>query len=117
MSIVTLEDDFLDAAIELRYAQSEIKKLEAQEKRCKEILAKSLIAGDIGVDAAGTALVTVKEGALRFKAELAVANLPAEILASIMVTAPSGPRAKDVLPPAMYDELCCQRNAASVTVL
>lgn len=115
MTDVTLTDDFLEAAIELRYVTSEIAKLEAQAKRCKEILAKHLTAGEIGVDSNGQPLVRAQQGARRFKPELAVANLPAAVLATIMVTAPDGKRAKDVLAPALYD-VCCQSDTTSIRV-
>ena len=115
MTNVALTDDFLEAATELRYVESEIAKLEAQKKRCKEILAKHLKAGDIGTDEQGQPLVRAQQGARRFKAELAVANLPEAVLATIMVTAPDGKRAKDVLAPALYD-MCCQSDQPSIRV-
>ena len=112
---IELTDDFLEAAHELRYATAEVAKLTEQIKRCKEILAKNLVAGDIGTDEAGNALVKIVKGASRFKAELAMANLPANVLESIMVTAPDSKRAKDVLAPALYS-LCTEEDAASVRV-
>jgi hypothetical protein len=112
---ITLTDDFLHAALELRYVTAEIAKLEAQAKRCKEILAKHLTIGDTGMDPDGNALVKVVKGSARFKPELAIANLPAGVLDSIMVTAPDAKRAKDVLPPALY-ALACEDNAPSIRI-
>jgi hypothetical protein len=115
MTNIELTDDFLEAAVELRYVTAEIAKLETQAKHCKEILAKHLIVGDIGTDANGHALVKMQKGSARFKPELAKANLPADVLASIMVTAPDGKRAKDILAPALY-ELTCSEDAPSIRV-
>lgn len=116
MTEIQLRDDFLEAAVELRYVTAEIAKLEGQAKRCKEILAKHLVAGDTGMDANGHALVKMQKGASRFKPELAKANLPPAVLESILVTAPDAKKAKDILAPALY-ALCVADDQPSVRVV
>lgn len=116
MTEITLTDDFLDAAIELRYAETAKAELEKQIKRCKEILAKHLTVGDVGTDGDGNGLVRMQKGSSRFKPELATANLPPAVLESILVTAPDAKKAKDILAPALY-ALCVADDQPSVRIV
>lgn len=113
---VLLEDEFLEAAIELRDIAAQKKKLAEREAEAKRIIEKVLSVGDRGVAQDGTALIAVRKGAARFKAELAAERLPQQALDSITILVADGARAKAVLPPALY-ELCCEDNKPSVVAL
>ena len=118
---VPLEDDFLTAARELRTITREQKALAEREKTCKEILAKHLMPGEVGVDSeTGEPLVQVYSGAQVWNEAEAVKNLPADILATLTVTKTEThvdkERAQDILPPALY-ALCCKANKPSVRAL
>lgn len=113
---VLLEDEYLAAAIELRQVSAEKKKLADREAELKAIIEKALTVGERGVAPDGTALVAIRAGARKFSAERAIANLPAEVLASIQVFTPDGKKAKTILAPALYD-LCVEYNRDSVVAL
>lgn len=113
---VLLEDEYLAAAIELQSITAQEKLLASRKDECKRILEKLLSVGDRGVTADGTALVAVRAGAARFKPELATANLPASILASLEVITVDAKRAKTILAPALY-ELCVEYNKPSTVAL
>lgn len=113
---VVLEDEFLAAASELRIIAAERKHLTEREAECKRIIEKVLSVGDRGVSPDGEEMVVVRKGAARFKPELAEANLPPEVLQSILVLAPDGKRAKAILAPALY-EMCTEENKPSVVAL
>ena len=113
---VVLEDEFLAAASELRNIAAEKKALAEREDYCKRVIEKILSVGDRGVSPDGEEMVVVRKGAARFKAELAEANLPPEVLQSILVLAPDGKRAKAILAPALY-EMCTEENKPSVVAL
>ena len=113
---VVLKDDFLAAASELRIIAAERKHLTEREAECKRVIEKVLSVGDCGISPDGEQMVVVRKGAARFKPELAEANLPAEVLQSILVLAPDGKRAKAILAPALYD-LCTEQNKPSVVAL
>lgn len=113
---VLLEDEYLQAALDLREISEQKKQLAAREIEAKRIIEKILSVGDRGVSADGTPIVAVRRGATRFRAELAVENLPRQALDSITILVADAQRAKTVLPPALY-ELCCDYNKASVVAL
>lgn len=113
---VLLEDEYLDAAKELRDIAAEKKRLADREAELKAIMEKVLTVGERGVAPDGTPLVAIKAGAKRFSADLAEANLPPDVLASIQVTVADGKRAKAILAPALYD-LCVDYNKSSVVAL
>lgn len=113
---VVLEDEYLAAASELRIIAAEKKHLAEREAECKRVLERILSVGDRGVAPDGEEYVVIRKGAARFKAELAEANLPAEVLKSILVLAPDGKRAKSILAPALY-ELCTEETKPSVVTL
>lgn len=113
---VLLEDDYLAAATELRQIAAKKKQLLEREAELKDIIEKVLTVGERGIAPDGTALVAIKAGARKFSAERAMANLPAEVLASIQVFTPDAKKAKTILAPALYD-LCVEYNRASVVAL
>lgn len=113
---VLLEDEYLDAANELRDIAAQEKDLAQRKEAAKAILAKALAVGDKGVSPDGEVLVTVRAGAARFNPDKAAERLPREVLSSVMVTVVDGKRAKAVLAPALY-ELCLDYNKPSVVAL
>lgn len=113
---VVLEDEYLDAALELRSIAIQKKDLEEREAEAKRILMKALDVGDRGVSADGEELATVRRGSLRFNADRAAENLPAAVLESIQVTVADSKKAKSILAPALY-ELCCTYTKPSVVAL
>jgi len=113
---ITLQDEYLDAALELRDIAEKKRALTERETECKQILRKHIAEGEKAVGPDGTELIAVRRGSMRFSADRAEEVLPAEILATIQVFAPDAKKAKAVLSPALYD-LCCDQSAASVVVL
>ena len=113
---VVLEDEFLAAASELRIIAAEKKHLTEREAECKRIIEKILSVGDRGISPDGEEMVAIRKGAARFKPELAMANLPNEVLQSILVLAPDAKRAKAILAPALY-AMCTEENKPSVVAL
>ena len=113
---VLLEDEFLEAAIELQSITATQKALTKRADECKEILAKVLAVGDRGVSPDNVPLVKVNAGSARFSATRAIENLPAEQLAAISVTAPDGKKAKATLAPALY-ELCVDYTKPSIQAI
>ena len=113
---VLLEDEFLAAALELQAISAQEKLLADRKEEAKRIIEKLLSAGERGVTADGTALVAVRNGAARFKPELAQKNLPANIVASLEVITIDAKRAKAILAPALY-ERCVEYNKPSVVAL
>lgn len=118
---VTLEDEFLEAARELRDVAKAKKLLDDRETRAKEILAKVLAEGEVGVDPeSGLSLVAVRPGARVWSEDKARENLPTEILAQLEVTETvvkiDKQRARETLAPALYD-LCTKQNRPSVVAL
>ena len=113
---VLLEDEYLDAAIELRGIIAQRKALEAREAECRELLAKALAEGETGIDHHGRELVQVRAGSLRFDPDQAERVLPREILNRVMVLAIDAKQAKAILAPALY-EACCKRTRPSVVAL
>lgn len=111
---LTLDGPLLAAATRLRDIAAAKADLEAEEKQLKEQLRAAVEPGTTCVDPAGTPLLTVRPGAARFSATRAAEVLPADLLASISVTAPDGKRAKDLLAPALYAGCCIQSQAAVV---
>lgn len=110
---VILEDEFERAARELIDILAQEKALAERKAACKQVIAKALAVGETGVSADGEPLVTVRAGSARFDPDLAAQNLPADLVASISVTAPDAHRARQVLAPGLY-ELCVKRTAPSV---
>lgn len=113
---VILDDEYLAAARELVEIAAEEKALAERKIEAKRIIEKVLTVGDRGVSPDGELLVAVRAGAARFKPELAEANLPADLVASISVTVPDGKRAKAILSPVLYDR-CVEYNKPSVVAL
>ena len=113
---VVLEDEYLDAAREIVEITAQEKALAERKAAAKQIVEKALAVGERGVSPDGELLVAVRAGAARFDPALATRNLPAEILATISVTAPDAKRAKAVLAPALLD-LYQTRNKPSVVAL
>jgi hypothetical protein len=114
---VVLEDEYLDAARELVEIAAQEKALAERKARAKQIVEKALAVGERGISPDGELLVAVRGGAARFDAEKATEVLAGtSMLESIMVTAPDGKRAKDVLARALYEQ-CCTYNKPSVVVL
>jgi hypothetical protein len=113
---VLLEDEYLEAAIELRGIVEQRKFLEAREAECREILAKAIAEGEKGVDCDGNELVQVRAGSLRFDHDQAERVLPKEILGSVTVLTIDAKKAKAILAPALY-ESCCKRTRPSVVAL
>ena len=118
---LTLEDEFLDAANELREITAARRDLDAREKRAKELLAKVLVAGQVGVDADNTPLVKVKAGARVFHEDTARMVLAdrglGELIAGMEVTEThlSKDKAKALLPGDIYTA-CCKQNNDSIVV-
>ena len=113
---ITLQDEFLAAAIELREIAKAKTELLEREAACKRLLRKALAEGERGAAPDGTELVAVRRGSMRFSADRARETLPPDILGSIQVFTPDSRKAKDVLAPALY-ELCCESSTPSVVVL
>ena len=113
---VLLEDEYLEAAQELREIAAEKKRLAEREAHVKQILEKILNVGEKGVAPDGTPLVAIRAGAAKFSPQLAAQALPADLLASIQVTTADAKKAKAILAPALYD-LCVEYNKSSVTAL
>lgn len=113
---VVLEDEYLAAASELRIISAEKKALAEREAVLKQIIEKVLTVGERGVAPDGTELIAIRKGAARFKPELATANLPADVVASISVTVPDAKKAKTILSPALYDQ-CVEYTKPSVVAL
>lgn len=113
---VLLEDDYLEAAHELRQIAVEKKRLADREEQLKQIIEKVLTVGEKGIAPDGTPLVAIRAGSKRFSADKAAANLPPEVLASIQIIVADGKRAKSVLAPALYD-LCVEYTKSSVVAL
>lgn len=113
---VLLEDEYLEAAKELREITEAKKELAVREDQLKAIIEKVLTVGEKGVAPDGTPLVAIRAGSKRFSPEKAAANLPPEVLASIQVITVDGKRAKAVLAPALYD-LCVDYTKSSVVAL
>lgn len=113
---VLLEDDYLEAAQELRQIAAEKKRLADREAELKQILEKVLTVGEKGISPDGTPLVAIRAGAAKFSAQRAAENLPAELLEAITVSVPDGKKAKTILAPALY-ELCVDYNKSSVVAL
>lgn len=113
---VLLEDEYLEAAHELREVTAQIKELTERQAQLKLVLEKVLTVGERGVAADGTPLVAIKGGAGKFSPEQAVKNLPAELIEAIQVTTLDGAKAKAILAPALY-ELCLKYNKNSVVAL
>lgn len=117
---VMLEDEYLDAALVLKANASLRKRLDLEDERAKEIIAKVLAEGEKGISPDGELLVQVKPGARVWNESAARANLPADLLKAITVTVTEErldkQKAKDTLAPAIYD-LCTKANRASVVPL
>lgn len=113
---VVLEDEYLQAASELRQIAETKKQLTAREDQLKQIIEKVLTVGERGVAPDGTPLVAIRAGSKRFSAERAAENLPPEVLASIQIIVADGKRAKTILAPALYD-LCVEYTKSSVVAL
>lgn len=113
---VILEDEFLDAAREIVEITAQEKALAERKARAKQIVEKALAVGERGISPDGELLVAVRGGAARFDADKAAEVLPANLLESIMVTAPDGKRAKAILAPGLFD-LCVTYNKPSVVAL
>lgn len=117
---VILEDEYLDAARRLSDNAHLRKQLDADDVRCKEILAKILAEGETGISPLGEPLVQVRPGARVWNEAAARANLPANLVAALEVTETTTrldkTLAKDTLAPALY-ELCTKANKASVVAL
>jgi hypothetical protein len=117
MNTVILEDEYLEAARELREIAHARWDLDAREAKAKEILAKVLAEGETGVDPDGVPVVEVRPGALRWDEDTARKNLPANLVTALEVTETvtrlDRQRAKDTLAPALY-ELACKRTKPSV---
>ena len=110
---VVLEDEFLAAAREIVEITALEKDLAERKAAAKQIVEKALAVGERGISPDGEPLVVIRAGAARFDPDRAAQSLPAELLASISVTAPDGKRAKAVLAPGLYD-LCVTHNKPSV---
>ena len=113
---VLLKGEYLDAAIELRAIQAKKKDLATREAECKAIIEAYLNIGERGVTPDGEEIVAIRQGASRFSVELAAANLPKELLASISTVQADPKRAKAILAPSLYEQ-CCDRNRPSVVTL
>lgn len=109
---LTLDGPLLAAAARLREIDTIAKTLETEAKALKEQLRAAIEPGTTCVDPAGTPLVAVRPGAARFSAQRAAEVLPADLLASISVTAPDAKRARDILTPALYRAVCVQSQPA-----
>lgn len=116
MSTVTLEGEYLAAAMELRDIAAAKKELAEREAACKAIISKHLAIGERGTTPDGQEIVAVRAGASRFDPELAAANLPPDILGQISVFTADAKRAKAILAPGLY-ALCCSENKPSVVTL
>ena len=112
---VLLEDEYLDAAIELREIAAAKGQLLERETDCKRIIEKVLTVGERGISPDGEQLVFIRAGARVFKPALA-ADLPAEYMHTILSLQPDMNLAREVLPEDMY-EACCVYNKASVVVI
>ena len=112
---VLLEDEYLDAAIELREIAATKRQLLEREADCKRIIEKVLTVGERGISPDGEQLVFIRAGARVFKPALA-ADLPAEYMHTILSLQPDMNLAREVLPEDMYDA-CCVYNKASVVVI
>ena len=112
---VLLEDEYLDAAIELREIAATKRQLLEREADCKRIIEKVLTVGERGISPSGEQLVFIRAGARVFKPALA-ADLPAEYMHTILSLQPDAKLAREVLPDDMY-EACCEYNKASVVVI
>lgn len=112
---VLLEDEYLDAAYELREIAAVKRQLLEREADCKRIIEKVLTVGERGIAPDGEQLVFIRAGARVFKPALA-ADLPAEYMHTILSLQPDVNLAREVLPEDMY-EACCEYNKASVVVI
>ena len=113
---VLLHGEYLEAALELGEIAQAKRELAEREKRCKELLEKMLSVGERGVDKDNVPIVVVRKGAARFSSERAAEALPNEVLLKISVFTPDLKLAKQVLPPAMFEQ-CLDYNKASVVAL
>lgn len=119
---VLLEDEFLDAARELRAITIERRDLDTREAECKAILAVRLAAGETGVDLSGTALVKVKAGARVWNEDTARKALVDHgldtLIPQIEVTEThlDKIKAKQLLPGDLYDA-CCRQNKDSISAV
>jgi hypothetical protein len=119
---VLLEDEYLHAAEVLRINASIRKGLDAEDARCKEILAKVLAEGEQGMSPDGEILVQIKPGARVWNedtARTALADTP-ELLQLITVTETvtrlDKQKAKNLFGDDLY-ATCCKANRASVVPL
>jgi hypoxanthine phosphoribosyltransferase len=114
---VLLEDDYLDAAETIRRNAETRKRLDNEDEKAKEILAKILTDGETGVSPDGEPLVKMRPGNKMWNESEARKNLPADMLARITRTVTEEKvdkeLARDILPPALYD-LCTKQNRSSV---
>lgn len=113
---ITLQDEYLAAALELRDIADRKQQLLAREAECKQLLRKALAEGERGAAPDGTELVAVRRGSMRFSVERAREALSPQMLGTIQVFVPDPRKARDVLAPALY-ELCCEPANPSVVVL
>lgn len=111
---IVLSDRYLAAAQELRDVMAQEKILAERKAAAKKILAEVLTdVGQSAVDEYGTPLATMRPGQARFDAELAIRNLPDAALQMIVRNVPDAKLAREVLPPALYEQ-CVVRSAPSI---
>lgn len=110
---LTLDGDLLEAAVRLRDIAHAKADLDSEEKRIKELLRAAITPGTTCCDPAGAPLLAIRPGAARFSPQRAAEVLPADLLASISVTAPDGKKARELLAPSLY-EACAVRTAPAV---
>jgi len=113
---VLLHGEYLEAALELGEIAEAKRELAEREKRCKELLEKLLSVGERGVDKDNVPIVVVRKGAARFDPERAAESLSNDMLLKICTFTPDYKLAKQVLPPAMYEQ-CLDYNKASVVAV
>lgn len=117
MAEVIVEDEFLAAAETIRVNAEIRRRIDEEDERAKEILAKVLTDGDTAVSADGEPLVKMRRGALVFNEEQARKALPPETLALVTVTITESRVDKklcqDILGDAVYAK-CCRQNKSSV---
>lgn len=114
---VVLEEDYLEAARTLVDNAATRARLDAEDSKAKEILAKQLTDGETGIDPHGNPMVKMTPGALVFDEKTARANLDQQSIALIEVTETvtrlDRTKAKDILAPALY-RLACRQNKSSI---